>query len=65
MEKHEVSTDVKRRQLKENYQPWTSESDFELREMYEKGIPLGDIAMYFGRTKGAIYSRLKKIHFEE
>lgn len=42
------------------YQPWTANSDRELLVMYEQGYSLAEIATQFGRTKGAIISRLKK-----
>ena len=51
----------KRLHYKNAYMPWTSESDTELRELYHRGISIADIAEYFGRNKGAVFSRLKKI----
>lgn len=43
------------------YQPWTPELDAELTEMFSEGINLRDLAKHFGRTKGAISSRIKKL----
>lgn len=43
------------------YKPWTSELENELRVMYENGVNTRDLAQHFGRTKGAINSRIKKL----
>ena len=47
------------------YKPWTPELDDELTVMYCEGINVKDIAKHFGRTKGAIRSRIKKLELEE
>jgi len=47
------------------YMPWNSELDEELAFMYKGGIRVKDLADYFGRTKGAIYSRIKKLEIEK
>lgn len=49
---------------KEGYQPWTQKLDQELARMYLDGISLGDMAKHFGRTRGAIGSRIKKLELE-
>jgi F-box protein, helicase, 18 len=51
----------KRLKYENAYEPWTAEREAELIEMYNKGIKIGEIARQFGRTTGAISSRLKKI----
>ena len=43
------------------YRPWTEELDDELEEMYNQGISVKILAVHFGRTTGAIQSRVKKI----
>lgn len=43
------------------YMPWSEELDFELEEMYNQGISTKILAVHFGRTTGAIQSRIKKI----
>jgi superfamily I DNA/RNA helicase len=48
---------------KDAYQPWTAELDKELTAMAYTGAPIGAMAEYFGRTKGAVYSRLKKLGY--
>lgn len=53
----------KRQSNKEAYQPWTPELDKELMAMVDAGASIGSLAEYFGRTKGAIYSRLKKLDY--
>jgi superfamily I DNA/RNA helicase len=53
----------KRLSYKDAYQPWTADLDKELTEMAYTGAPIGKMAEYFGRTKGAVYSRLKKLGY--
>jgi len=48
---------------KDAYQPWTADLDKELTTMAYTGAPIGTMAEYFGRTKGAVYSRLKKLGY--
>lgn len=47
------------------YKPWTTELDDELTIMFCEGIHVKDMAKHFGRTKGAIRSRIKKLELEE
>lgn len=47
------------------YKPWTSELDTELTIMYCEGADTMDIAKHFGRTYGAIRSRIKKLELED
>lgn len=46
------------------YYPWTIERDIELSEMYKNGINIKDLAKHFGRSKGAIKSRIKKLKLD-
>jgi superfamily I DNA/RNA helicase len=46
---------------KKAYGPWTPELDLELTEMFCKGVSVKEMAIYFGRTNGAIASRIKKL----
>jgi len=43
------------------YKPWTEDMDIELSMMFIEGVNQRDMAKHFGRTKGAISSRLKKL----
>ncbi len=47
------------------YQPWTEELDEELIDMYlgKEGIKI--MAEYFGRTEGAVRSRIKKLDLDD
>lgn len=54
-----------REKHKDAYKPWTVELDDELTKMYCEGINVKDLAKHFGRTKGAIYSRINKLELEE
>ncbi len=47
------------------YKPWTTELDDELTVMYCEGVNIRDLSKHFGRTKGAIRSRIKKLELEE
>ena len=47
------------------YQPWTTELDDELTVMFCESVNIKDIAKHFGRTRGAIISRIKKLELEE
>lgn len=47
----------------EAYQPWTADLDKELIAMADTGATVGEMAQFFGRTKGAVYSRLKKLDY--
>jgi superfamily I DNA/RNA helicase len=50
-----------RKKHKAAYKRWTGELDDELAEMYCDGVNVRDLAKHFGRTKGAIRSRIKKL----
>lgn len=50
-----------REKHKEAYQRWTSDMDEQLEDFCDEGRSVADIAEYFGRTKGAIRSRIKKL----
>lgn len=50
---------------KDAYKPWTPELDDELTVMYCEGVNVKDMAKHFGRTRGAITSRIKKLELEE
>ena len=59
------SVDEVKTRHKDAYKPWTQELDDELTVMYCEGINTKDLAKHFGRTKGAIRSRIKKLELEE
>lgn len=50
---------------KDAYKPWTKELDDKLAVMYCEGINVKDMAIHFGRTRGAINSRIKKLELAE
>lgn len=47
------------------YKPWTVDLDEELTKMFCEGISGKDLAIHFGRTPGAISSRIKKLELRE
>jgi len=58
------TVDQIREKHKGAYQPWTAELDQELMAMFSEGISGNDLANHFGRTKGAIASRIKKLELD-
>jgi len=63
-EKSHTVYDV-RTKHKDAYQPWTPVLDSELTVMFCEGVNIKDLAKHFGRTKGAIASRIKKLELDE
>ena len=59
------SYDEVREKHKDAYKPWTDELDQELTVMFCEAVNASDIAKHFGRTKGAIKSRIKRLELEE
>jgi superfamily I DNA/RNA helicase len=59
--KRAYSVEKIRETFKKAYSPWTPELDLELGQMKADGISTKELAGYFGRTRGAIRSRLKKL----
>lgn len=54
-----------RLKYKDAYRPWSVQLDQELTVMYLNGFKSIDMAKKFGRTLGAIQSRIKKLELEE
>lgn len=48
---------------KDAYKPWTTSQDEELVYLYESDNSFFDMAEHFGRTRGAIISRLRKLGY--
>jgi len=59
----EKSIIKKRAALKEAAKPWSARQDEELKIMFEKGMPVSRLTVYFDRTKGAILERLKQLGY--
>lgn len=59
------SVEEVRTRHKDAYKPWTQGLDDELTVMYCEGVNIKDMAKHFGRTKGAIRSRIRKLELEE
>ena len=47
------------------YMPWTIQLDDELTVMYCEGVSVKDMAKHFGRTRGAINSRINKLELKQ
>lgn len=50
-----------RKDHREAYAPWTEQMDKELTIFFKNNIPLKDMVKHFGRTRGAVVSRIKKL----
>jgi F-box protein, helicase, 18 len=61
VERQSYSVEKIRAEHEEAYKPWSREEDAELKRMFDRGTRIPDISTRFGRTTGAIRSRLKKI----
>lgn len=59
------TVDQFRARHKDAYKPWTPELDDELTVMFCEGVNIKDMAKHFGRTRGAIASRIKKLELED
>lgn len=55
------SVEACRREYPNAYDPWTDEDDVKLAELWREGLSLDEIAERFGRKRGAIISRMKKL----
>jgi len=49
----------------EAYKPWTEEHDVELSKMLSEGNSIKNLSIHFGRTSGAIRSRITKLNLEK
>jgi F-box protein, helicase, 18 len=58
------SVEEVRKKYKDAYKPWTPELDTKLTIMFCEGVNPKDMAKHFGRTRGAITSRIKKLELE-
>jgi F-box protein, helicase, 18 len=59
------SMDSIRGNHKDAYRPWKSEDDALLKKLFSTNTTIVEIAKQFGRTKGAIFARLKKLGLAE
>ena len=55
------SVEACRREYPNAYDPWSEEDDERLTEWWREGLSLDEIADRFGRKRGAIISRMKKL----
>jgi hypothetical protein len=59
------SVDEIRKNHEKAYMPWTTRDDDELWRLKKSGKTIDELALLFGRKKGAITSRLAKIEFSK
>ena len=59
------TAEEKRQESQNAYDPWTPEQDELLTRLYRAGKTLRELADIFGRTRGAIRSRVKKLGLSE
>ena len=55
------SVEACRREYPNAYDPWSEEDDAMLTQLWGEGLALDEIAERFGRKRGAIISRIKKL----
>lgn len=53
--------DAIRKEHASAYQRWTAEEDTKLAKLYHKGVQMKELTETFGRKRGAIVSRIKKL----
>lgn len=46
---------------KKDYKPWSEDADEELRSLVGSGLSINELANHFGRSEGAISSRIKRL----
>ena len=56
------SVEACRREYPNAYDSWTEEDDARLTEIWRKGVSIDELAEHFGRKRGAIISRMKKLN---
>mgnify|MGYP006267181875 CR=1 FL=1 len=59
--KPEAKTRTTKKQPRNAGQPWTSEQDATLEDMFNLGLPMSELSQHFGRTRGSIRARLRKL----
>ena len=47
------------------YQPWSSSLDRELSSLFIAGKSITELAQHFGRSKGAVWARVRKLNLED
>ena len=56
------SVEACRREYPNAYDPWSEEDDERLTEWWREGVSIDELAEHFGRKRGAIISRMKKLN---
>lgn len=60
-EVYQDRTRNKKKRDKQQYKPWSNDHDLLLTEWFCLGVTVKEMAIHFGRTEGAIRSRIKKL----
>lgn len=56
----DAALEMNRQKTENQGQPWSPEHDQCLRDLYQKGVPVTEIALTLKRNSGAVRARLKK-----
>ena len=56
----DAALEMNRQKTENQGQPWSTEHDQCLRDLYQKGVPVTEIALTLKRNSGAVRARLKK-----
>ena len=59
----DAALEMNRQKTENQGQPWSQEHDQCLRALYQKGVPVTEIAFTLKRNSGAVRARLKKLGF--
>ncbi len=59
------SVETAREKNKDAYRAWTDKLDRELTLLFKGGVNIKDLAKHFGRTRGAISMRIKKLELDD
>ncbi|MDQ5976982.1 MAG: helicase, partial [Patescibacteria group bacterium] len=47
------------------YRPWTEKEEAQLRRLFNRGMPVREIATVLGRQVGGVRSRMKRLELKE
>ena len=61
----DAALEINRQKTENQGQPWSPEHDQCLRELYQKGVDIKEIAITLKRNRGAVRARLKKLGITE
>ncbi len=61
IKKQRFTTEKTKENPQQNFSAWTTEDDEKLTELFGSGKGIEELALIFGRQKGAVITRIKKL----